>query len=349
MRKKKKARKKRLLILGVLACIVLGGGAVALAMLGKPDSGGKDYRTEPGSKQEGPKINIVDLDSNERPYGVMIDNISYARPHSGLQNAYLTYEIIVEGGLTRLFALFKDVNVSKIGPVRSSRHYFLDYAMENDAIYVHYGWSPYAQEDIRTYKINNLNGLYNPSNMFWRATDRSAPHNAYTSTENILKAAKNSGYKMTSDNYLVLNYSAKEIDLSKQETAVVADKVDIAYSNYVVTNYEYDKENKVYLRSVNGKAHTDSETKKQYTVKNIIVITDIYNETIGSKGRQGIENLGKGNGKYITNGYAIDITWEKKDRQSKTTYYTKDGKELKVSDGNTYIQLQPKGRKLTIQ
>jgi len=349
MKKKKKARQRRLFVVGLLVVLLIGGVSTVLLLFGKQDPSRTDYRSEGTSKQEGPKVKIVDLDSNERPYGVMIDNISYARPHSGLQQAYLTYEIIVEGGLTRLFALFKDVDVEKIGPVRSSRHYFLDYAMENDAIYVHYGWSPYAQEDIGTYKINNLNGLYNPSNMFWRATDRSAPHNAYTSTANILKAAKNKGYAMTSDKYLVLNYSARELDYSSDSTKVIAEKIDIAYSNLVTTSYTYDKEKKTYLRSINGKAHTDNETKQQYTVKNIIVITDIYNETIGAKGRQGIENIGKGNGKYITEGYAIDITWEKKDRKSKTIYRTKDGKELKVNDGNTYIQIQPKGQKLTIQ
>ena len=61
----------------------------------------------------------------------------------------MVYEAIAEGGETRLMAMFKGVDVEQIGPVRSSRHYFLDYAMENDAIYVHFGWSPQAQSDIK--------------------------------------------------------------------------------------------------------------------------------------------------------------------------------------------------------
>ena len=79
----------------------------------------------------------------------MINNLNEARPYqSGLQDAYIVYEMIVEGGITRMMALFKDQNTSRIGPVRSSRHYYLDYALENDAIYVHFGWSPQAQTDI---------------------------------------------------------------------------------------------------------------------------------------------------------------------------------------------------------
>ena len=89
----------------------------------------------------------------------MIDNQAMALPHAGLQEAYLVYEIIAEGGITRLMALYKDRDVSLIGPVRSSRHYYLDYAMENDAIYAHYGWSERARRDIASLDINNLNEL----------------------------------------------------------------------------------------------------------------------------------------------------------------------------------------------
>ena len=85
---------------------------------------------------------------NDRPIAIMIDNHSDAWPQAGLQKAYMVYEIIAEGGETRLMALFKGVDVDKIGPVRSARHYFIDYAMENDAIYVHFGQSPQAESDI---------------------------------------------------------------------------------------------------------------------------------------------------------------------------------------------------------
>ena len=80
----------------------------------------------------------------------------------------MVYEAIAEGGETRLMALFKGADVEQIGPVRSARHYFLDYAMENDAIYVHFGWSPQAQRDIKKYAINNINGIEEDGTTFWR-------------------------------------------------------------------------------------------------------------------------------------------------------------------------------------
>ena len=99
-------------------------------------------------------------ESDSRIIAVMIDNDNNdARPHAGIDDAFLIYEAYVEGSATRMMALFKDAKTEKIGPIRSSRHYFLDYAMEHDAIYVHYGWSPQASKDISAYGINNINGV----------------------------------------------------------------------------------------------------------------------------------------------------------------------------------------------
>ena len=290
------------------------------------------------------KLKIIDEESNTRPYAVMINNIAVARKYqSGLDDAYIVYEMIVEGGITRLLALYKDANVDRIGSVRSSRHYYLDYALENDAIYVHFGWSPQAQSDIKTLGINNINGIYDDS-AFVRESKLPVAweHNAFTSTKKITAVAKNKGYRMTSDKDTLLNYSVDEISLENEEEKQVANKVDIKYSNSVITNYEYNEKEKVYYRSVNNVEHTDYVTKKQYTAKNII-IAYIDNSYISNddKGRQNIDNIGSGIGYYITDGYAIPITWSKSGRNEQTVYKKKNGEEIKVNDGNTYIQNAP--------
>ena len=141
------------------------------------------------------KIQI--FNGNDRSIAVMIDNHSGAWPQANLNKAYLVYEIIVEGGETRLMAVFKGQDLEKIGPIRSSRHYFLDYALENDAIYVHHGWSPQAQSDIETLGVNNINGIQESSNDFWRVKDKKSPHNMFTSTTSILKIAERKGYATT--------------------------------------------------------------------------------------------------------------------------------------------------------
>ena len=101
----------------------------------------------------------VTFAGNTRPIAFMIDNNINAMPQAGLEEADLIYEMIVEGGETRLMIVMKDKDLAKIGPLRSSRHNFLDYALENDAIYVHFGWSPKAKADISSLGVNNINGI----------------------------------------------------------------------------------------------------------------------------------------------------------------------------------------------
>ena len=73
------------------------------------------------------EVKIIDINSDTRPYAVMINTHNAALPQSGLQNAYIVYELMVEGGITRMMALFKDVDVDKIGSIRSARTQYLDY------------------------------------------------------------------------------------------------------------------------------------------------------------------------------------------------------------------------------
>lgn len=285
------------------------------------------------------KINIYN--GNERPIAIMIDNHSGAWPQAGLNSAYMVYEIIVEGGETRLMALFKGVDIAKIGPVRSSRHYFLDYAMENDAIYVHYGWSPQAESDISTYKVQNINGLVQSSSDFWRVKDKKSPHNVLTSTEKIKDIAQKKGYSLTSNATSILKYVAEDINL---EEGLEATTVKIPYSNLQNVEYNYDEENKVYIRTARGKAQTDYETKENLNTKNII-IEFIENYTLNdseNKGRQGIKNIGTFDGYYITNGKAIKIKCTKSSRTEKTVYKDLNGKEIELNDGNTWVQICPK-------
>lgn len=111
---------------------------------------------------------------------------------------------------------------------------------------------------------------------------------------------------------VLLNYSSESVDLSSYENAIEANEVIIPYSGVVTTSYQYDKQRKIYLRSVNDRVHIDYVTKEQYGVKNIITY-QVSNHTLTGdvKGRQDIDNIGMGNGYYITEGYAVPIKWEK--------------------------------------
>ena len=342
-RSKRNKRKRRIRRIIFLLLILIIGGLGYYAYTNGYFEGKLDNIVKPKSR-----LKIVDENSKSRPFAVMIDTSDSGRAnHTGLQDAYITYEIITEGGITRMMALFKDQNTSVIGPVRSSRHYYLDYAMENDAIYAHYGYSDRAKNDITSLDISNLNGITNASNSYWRDSNLQAPHNVFTSIAKLKDAAKELDYEMNTDTSLLLNYSAKRISLEDEENSVEALNIEIPFSYAHTTSYEYSDVKKYYYRSINGEAHVDNKTNEQYHVKNIIILS-VENYSFDDYGRQDLENLGSGDGYFITNGFAIPITWEKQSRSSKTVYKKLDGTEIKVNDGNTAIEIQPITQEVSI-
>ncbi len=295
-----------------------------------------------------PKVKIIDMNSDSRVIGVSINNNHDSWPHVGLQEAYLCYELIAEGGITRILAFYKDATNEKIGSVRSARHYFLDYILENDAIFVHYGQSPQALSDISTLKIDDINGM-NDSTAFFRdkSLNKAYEHTAFTKMSGILKSIEKKGYRLKSAE-LLLKYSPIKVDYSNDDTIKDANTIKIEYSNYTTTKYVYDEKKMVYKQFISETAQVDGLTNEQYTVKNIITYK-VKNSSLDSKGRQELYNTGSGEGYYITNGKAIEIKWEKKNRSSKTLYKDTSGNELVLNDGNTWIHIEPYDKKLTIE
>ena len=284
--------------------------------------------TVEGQAEPEPVKQVQIFNGNTRPVACMIDNHSDAWPQFSINSAYLVYEIIVEGGETRLMALFKGADVEKIGPVRSARHYFIDYAMENDAIYTHFGQSPQAQSDLKKFKIDDINGISEDGVTFWRVKDKNSPHNAVTSTEKLLESAKKKKYKTTSSKESILNYVTDEVNLENGQEAV---KITIPHSNLQTVQYLYDEENKVYERYARKKEQTDWTTDTE------------------DKGRQGLKNIGTFDGYYITNGKAIKIKCVKEARDKQTVYKDLDGNKIEVNDGNTFVNICPTNAKVVIE
>ena len=329
-------------LIAILVILVIVAGGVLAYKITQDKQETTPVANENGveieEKEEEKTVQI--FKGNDRPFAVMIDNHDDAWPQAGLQQAYMVYEIIVEGGETRLMALFKGVNPEKIGSVRSARHYFIDYAMENDAIYVHFGQSPQAQSDIKKFSIDDINGIAEDGTTFWRVKDKAAPHNAVTSMANLLKSAESKKYRTTSDETSVLNYVVDEVNLENGEPAT---EVVIPHSQLQDVEYYYDEQNKVYERYARDEEQVDWDTEETITVKNII-ITFCNNYTLTdteNKGRQGLKNIGTFDGYYITNGKAIPIKCIKESREAKTIYQDLEGNIINVNDGNTFVHMCP--------
>lgn len=339
--------KKVISILLILAVLFIGGCSKENEVVSTaPEQ--EETKVEEVKEERNEFVELMEKDI--RPVAVMIDNDGpSSRPQKGLESAYMMYEIIIEGGSSRIMALFKDASaIEKIGPIRSSRHYFLDFALEHDAIYCHAGWSPKAASDISALKVNNVNGITGrDGKYFYRDnTYDSSWHNLYTDLNKIFShATESKKYKATTEKKHT-SYNEKDTDIESQTSAT---EITLPYSYKYKVIYKYNPDTKCYTRFIGEKEHM-SQTGEALTAKNIIVYTlKNYNLNDGeNKGRQEVVTVGSGSGYYITNGKSIEISWTKESRTGKTVYKYSDGTELKLNPGNTYVQIMPSSSTITI-
>lgn len=295
------------------------------------------------------KVDIIDINSNSRPFAVVVNNTPVAVPvQEGLNKAYIVYELPTEGSTSRLLALFKDVDDVTVGTIRSARHNFIDFAYESNAIFVAYGWSYYAELELKSGIIDNMNGMIEDY-PYWRNNPEglASEHTAYTSIAKIRDYSSQKGFSLTGDNTILLKYNVADVDLSSKDGVINANHIVVPYGN-IVTEFRYDENSKNYTKIVNGSNLTDYASKENITTKNIIVEKINYGIT-SSNYYWDLYDVGSGDGYFITNGYAVPIKWSKPDRKSKTTYTYLDGTEIEVSDGRTYIEVQVNSQPLTIE
>ncbi|MGE5614739.1 MAG: DUF3048 domain-containing protein [Bacillota bacterium] len=283
-----------------------------------------------------------------RPLAVMIDNEgSKVLPQGGLDKAQIIYEIIVEGGLTRLMPIFWGTNPEMIGPVRSARHYFLDYCMEYDAIYVHYGESPQADRDIGKFKINEIDGIILGPDVFWDLTkDPGNWQDSYTSMEKLKAYAQKRKYKSTTEVKFPFTYNQSDVIPAAGQPAPA---VTLKYPSMTV-KYEYDGSTGLYSRFRYGKPHMERVSGEQLKAKNIIVMfVPNYDIKGDPAGRQEMDTTGSGKGYFITGGKAVKIKWSKESRSSQTKYADEEGNPITLNRGQTWIQIMPVAAKVTFE
>lgn len=302
-----------------------------------------------------------------RPLAVMIENHLEARPQSGLSDADIVYEAVAEGGITRFMAIFYCQSAayeSILGPVRSARTYFLDWASEyNFPLYTHvggantpglanalgqigdYGWS--AANDLNQFSIGY------PT--FWRDYERlgrtvATEHTMYTTTEKIWAVGNNRGYtNLNPDNkewsvgFTPWKFTKEEADATQRGTAQSINYNAWEDPNYAVS-WQYDKTNNLYQRSNAGQAHLDLNVNQQLTVKNLIVQFAV--EKRANDGYPGNLHLlygtiGKGKALIFKDGQAIVGTWTKAKRLSRTIFSDDKGKEIQLNPGKIWISVLP--------
>ena len=286
--------------------------------------------------------------ANTRPIAVMVPNTKTASQY-GLSKASIIYECNVEGSMTRLMAIWDDwSNFEKIGNVRSCRDYYLYWAFEWDALYIHYGGPFYIDDLVARADTQNINCI-NYSSATFRDTAKNSTDNAFTSTSRIKDAANYYGYPLTyRDGYADETHYQFASDsvpntLDQYSDAITAKKVDMSPA-YPVTNcyFIYNEDTGLYDRyqHLSGDSdgpHVDLSNNEQLSFKNIL-IQNTYFEVRDQKGYLSFQcHDTTRDGWFFTNGKGIHVTWEKTSDYSATRYYDDDGNEIKLNTGKTMV------------
>ncbi len=306
--------------------------------------------------------------ADKRYFGIMVNNISEAMPQSGVERADVIYEMLEEGGITRLLAIYQGnyEDIERIGPVRSARHYFDRKALEYDAFFVHWGHSIYAGHDfevIEDLDDIDLNGKDGSQGFRVSRPGKALEHTGYTSGQNIANAIENDGFdKNKSDSYKkMFNFNVKD---KVPEGGQDAKKITTAFHDGRKPWFEYDESTGLYKRFQYGAEQIDELTGNQLAFKNVIIQFAPHQLISGDQvGCIDINLVGEGEGWYASDGKIIPIKWKKQVKYNMvdftttngmldgsmrsgncsdygvTTYYTEDGEKLKINPGKTWITL----------
>lgn len=267
---------------------------------------------------------------------IMIENSPDARPQSGLKEAGIVYEAIAEGGITRFLALYQEAKPQLIGPVRSIRMYYVDWLAPYQASVAHIGGSYAALQEVRNGGYRDIDQFFNAP-YYWRANDRYAPHNVYTSFEKLDALNKSKGYTEST----FQGFSRVDGKASATPTAT---SIDMNFSSALFnTHYDYDNASNTYLRSIAGEPSNDREAGR--ISPSAVVALKVNMVTVLEDGyRQSIETTGKGTAYVFQNGTVTECTWQKDSRAAPLQLIATDGKPLPLVRGQTWIGAIPNGQ-----
>ncbi|WP_368297810.1 DUF3048 domain-containing protein [Cytobacillus firmus] len=273
---------------------------------------------------------------NGRAVAVMINNHPKARPQSGLNQADVVYEMLAEGDVTRFLAIFQSERPEMIGPVRSSRDYYIELAQGYDSLYIAHGYSPEAKELLDQGYVDNLNGMQYDGTLFKRESFRQAPHNSYISFDNVLKGAKEKNYAMEDE--------PKSLEfLSKEEVkAIQGEKADSAMISYLDNElfnviYEYDAGLEKYKRYSNSELTADYKSGEPVLLDNIF-IAEADHQVVDSAGRRDINLTTGGKGYLLQKGKVTELQWENIDGRILPVL---NGQQAGLVPGKTWINIVP--------
>lgn len=289
--------------------------------------------------------------SDNRPVMVMLNNLKQALPQSGNSQADIIFEILEEGGITRMLAVYQDITAveGNLGTIRSTRPYYVDIVAEMDGILVHAGGSGAAYNKIEALNVTDLDALNRlgrgGAGLFWRDKDRlnrgvATEHTMYITASDIVKFLENSNWRTKHEPDYAMN--TLFVEDGTPADGSVANVITVPFSYYKTGIFEYDESTGRYLVSEFDAPYIDETNGQQVSVKNVIIImTEVKPIEGDTKGRISVAMTGSGIGYFACGGKYIPINWSRDTETSHYVYTTMDGEPLVLGVGNTYVNIVP--------
>ncbi|WP_019412504.1 DUF3048 domain-containing protein [Paenisporosarcina sp. TG20] len=269
-----------------------------------------------------------------RPVIVTYNNHPKARPQSGIASADIVYEMVAEGNITRILALFQSELPEKMGPVRSARDYFINITKGLDAFYVAHGYSPEALQMLRNGVVDNINGMQYDGTLFRRSSDRVAPHNSYITDDHVIEGMEKVNARTEIEKLPGISFYESEQELSTGEPATL---IDVRYGvnedfHHV---YSYDTITQQYNRSSGGIVTIDKESSEDVLLANVLFF-EVVHQTIDSVGRQQLDLTSGGTAYLFQSGVMKKIEWQQLDG---ILTPMDNGQPVKLVPGKSWIHL----------
>lgn len=338
----KSLSKKQWIIIAIVGVLLLGAAGVGAYYLWFSDKAIPviHKKAKPKPKPAIPPTStltglpIADESINDRPVtGIMIENSTFARPQAGLNQAGVVFEAIAEGGITRFLTLFQDTQPDYVGPIRSVRPYYLEWAVGFDAAVAHVGGSADALVLIKNWHVKDLDQSFN-SAYYTRVKNRFAPHNVYTSIARLNELEAKKGFGKP-------NYTgfARKKEQPKPAAEITAKTIDFNISSALYSaHYDYDSTTNTYKRSEGGKPHTDERSGAQLAPK--VVVALVMSQSIQADNiHYSYGVLGSGTAYVFQDGAVTQATWNKANRESQIVFKDAAGAILKLNPGQTWLSV----------
>jgi hypothetical protein len=276
------------------------------------------------------------------PLAVMVENHSLARPHSSISTAEVVYEAPVEGGVTRFVAIFLANSSSRdLGPVRSARKYYLDWAREYKSVYAHWGGNQGVRAAARTvFGERDFDQFHIGAPTFFRRAPY-GEHSAYTTTAGLWKTASSRGVNKPSkiNSWVFKEDSPVAKPNAKNITVGFEGRSDM------IVVWKYDKKTNTYKRYIGGTAHKDKAYKKQIAAKTVIVqyVKNLGNVIVTGVFNRNFQTTGTNKLQIFRDGTVIKGKWVKKNKTARTRFFDKKNKEIPLNRGQIWIEIVPVG------